>query len=110
MTKRTPPQIESRVPLLKHLAMRMVQYNQHQMMLNIRSLKLPESTSESEQRPSTADTNAFKVKTLQELAREVANTIYSFNVKPLQDICKLAIEKYDNLFVNQMEMQLMEGM
>lgn len=103
---------ESRILLLKHLAMRVVRYNQYQLMLNVRSLKLPENTDESEQRPSSADTNsAFIVKTLQELAREVANTIYSFNVKPLQDICKLAIEKFDNLFVlHQLEMQKMEGM
>lgn len=110
-TTTKPMRRESRVPLLKHLAMQMIRYNQYQLMMNVRSLKLPE-TGESEQRPSTADNNsAFKVKTLQELAREVANTIYSFNVKPLQDICKLAIEKFDNLFVlHQMEMQKMEGM
>lgn len=107
------PRPESQVPKLRHLAMRIVRRNQYHLMVNVRALKLPERASESDQRPSTADTNpnAFKVKTLQELAREVANTIYSFNVKPLQDICKLALEKFDNLFLlNQMEMQKMEGM
>lgn len=102
-----PAPVKSRVPLLKHLAMRIVRYNQYQLMVNIRALKLP-SNNDAEHRPSTAESNpnGFKVKTLQELAREVANTIYSFNVKPLQDICKLALEKFDNLFIlNQIDMQ-----
>lgn len=117
-----PTQIESRVPLfrrhvplLRHLALRVMQYNQYQMMMNIRSLKLPENSSESEQRPSTHDTRVKEsqqspVPSLKYLALQVANTIYSFNVKPLQDICRLAIEKFDHLFVNRMEMRLMEGM
>lgn len=109
VTMKPASQPELCVPKLRHLAMQMVRNNQYHLMMNVRALKLPENAIESEQRPSTVDTNpnAFKVKTLQELAREVANTIYSFNVKPLQDICKLAIEKFDNLFV---EMQKMEGM
>lgn len=102
------PQTESRVPSLKHLATVKVKRLQYNLAVNIRAIS-SEIYNESEQRQRlepTADTFGFKVKTLQELAREVANTIYSFNVKPLQDICKLAIEKFDNLFV----MSRLEGM
>lgn len=39
-----------------------------------------------------------QVPTLQELARRVADMIYSCNVKSLREICQLNVEKYDHMF------------
>lgn len=97
--------IVSKVPSLRSLAREIVLNNQYNLSLNLKSLKIIyDYETERKTTDILTDSNLNRVKTLQELAREVANTIYSFNVKPLHDICKLAIEKYNHIYlVNRME-------
>lgn len=90
------------VPTLRKLAMDVVRLNQFNMAVNLKPLK-PVFELESERKMFEFDSNTDLcgngVRTLQELAREVAITIYSFNVKPLQDICKLAVEKFSQFYL-----------
>lgn len=90
------------VPSLRELAMQAVRLNQCYMSSNLKPLKIV-FEFESQRKVAAMDASyeicTNKVPTLQELAREVANTIYSFNVKPLQDICRLAIEKFNQLYL-----------
>lgn len=97
----------SPVNSLKYLSMQAVRLNQFYLNVNTKLLKLPKEHEVDEK--AISDAGTFRVKTLQELAREVANTIYSFNVKPLQDICKLAIEKYNQIFLES-QMDVMQGL
>lgn len=94
----------SSVPSLRQLTAPIVRMHQLQISKNLKPLKLvfeSESEKKSADCDSIADSSTNKVRTLQELAREVANTIYSFNVKPLQDLCKIALEKLNNLYVER---------
>lgn len=94
----------NRVPSLRTLARRAIMENQKRMSLNLKSAQIAYSEECDSRVGDVPDTN--RVKTLKELAHEVANTIYSFNVKPLQDICKLAIDKYNQLYqMHCMEME-----
>lgn len=90
------------VPSLRQLVMPIIQMHQMQMSKNMKPLKLV-LEFDSDKKPGDCDTStdlsSNRVRALKELAREVANTIYSFNVKPLQDICKIALEKFNNLYV-----------
>lgn len=95
------PPPPSQVPSLRRLAINAVLLNQSYMSRNLKPFKSV-FDAESERRMidgSNADSGAYRVRTLQELAREVAVTIYSFNVKPLQDMCRLAIEKFNHLYL-----------
>lgn len=97
----TPPPPSSHVPSLRRLAINAVLLNQSRMSRNLKPFKSV-FEAESERRMNdglNADSGAYRVRTLQELAREVAVTIYSFNVKPLQDMCRLAIEKFNHLYL-----------
>lgn len=104
-----PPCLLSQVPSLRILAINAVLMNQSSMSRNLKQFtRLIEADVERRMIDSlSADSGAYRVRTLQELAREVAVTIYSFNVKPLQDMCRLAIEKYNHLYlmntVNRLE-------
>lgn len=95
-----PPPLS--VPSLRQLVTPIIQMHQMQMSKNMKPLKLV-LEFESEKKPGDCDTSTDlsnnRVRALKELAREVANTIYSFNVKPLQDLCKIALEKFNNLYV-----------
>lgn len=87
------------VPSLRSLARQMVMFNQSCITLNLRSAQIAYNYEcDGKALDPPTDSNIYRVKTLKQLAHEVANTIYSFNVKPLQDICKIAIEKYNNLY------------
>lgn len=90
------------VPTLRKLAMAVVRQNQFNMAVNLKPFK-PVFELETERKMIEFDSNidlcGNKVRTLQELARDVAITIYSFNVKPLHDICKLAIEKFSQFYL-----------
>lgn len=96
----SPPKLS--VPSLRQLVMPIIQMHQMQMSKNMKPLKLV-LEFESDKKPGDSDIStelsSNRVRALKELAREVANTIYSFNVKPLQDICKIALEKFNNLYV-----------
>lgn len=90
------------VPSLRYLALQAVRLNEYNMATNLKPLKIVfefESQRKVAALNVNCDTCANKVPTLQELAREVANTIYSFNVKPLKEICKLALEKFNHLYL-----------
>ncbi|XP_031619366.1 uncharacterized protein LOC116338335 [Contarinia nasturtii] len=94
------PNLLLSIPSLCALAKQAVRLNQLNMSSNLKPIvKELESKRKIVALDIVHDTCANKVPTLQELAREVANTIYSFNVKPLQDICKLAIEKFNHLYM-----------
>lgn len=90
----------SQVPSLRRLAINAVLLNQCCMSKNLRPFKsvLEAEVERKMIESSNTDASPHKVRTLQELAREVAVTIYSFNVKPLQDICRLAIDKFSHLY------------
>lgn len=88
----------SRVPTLRRLAMEKVLINQYNMSINLKPFKnVFELDSERKVNANS------RVRTLQELAREVAVTIYSFNVKPLQELCRLALDKFNTYWTNRME-------
>lgn len=94
-----PDPVPSRVPSLRSLAREAVLLNQSRMTSNLKSAQIAYNYESDAKMPDVSmDSNTNRVKTLRELAHEVANTIYSFNVKPLQDICKIAIEKYSHLY------------
>lgn len=88
----------SRVPTLAKLAMEKVLINQYNMSVNLKPFK--NVFDLDSERKVNANS---KVRTLQELAREVAVTIYSFNVKPLQELCRLALDKFNIYWANRME-------
>lgn len=93
--------LSSRIPTLRRLAMDAVLLNQRHMSANLkpfRTIYELDSERKFNDMGGNIDASASKVRTLQELAREVAVTIYSFNVKPLQDICKIAIDKFNHMY------------
>lgn len=91
--------IISTIPSLCALAKQAVRLNQFNMSSNLKPIVLELEKRKVAALDASYDVCANKVPTLQELAREVANTIYSFNVKSLQDLCKLSIEKFNHLYM-----------
>lgn len=95
------PVASSHVPSLRRLAINAILANQCCMSRNLKPFKsaLEAEIERKLIESSNTDASPYKVRTLQELAREVAVTIYSFNVKPLQDICRLAIDRFNHLYL-----------
>lgn len=90
------------VPSLRSLTLPIVRMYQFNLSSNLKPLKgvlEMESERKVAALDTTVDTCANKVPTLQELAREVANTIYSFNVKSLRELCRLSLEKFNQMYV-----------
>lgn len=91
----------SHLSTLRQLAMNAVLINQFYMSSNLKPFKNIlelESERKGGEVGCNAEPSVQRIRTLQELAREVAVTIYSFNVKPLQDICRLAIDKFSQMY------------
>lgn len=93
------------VQRLQTLAANAVRLNQMYLSANSKASKIGFDFELQQQKSLETDlwldTNVNRVKSLRELALEVANTIYSFGVRPLQDICRMAIDRYSHMYMQR---------